>query len=410
MLGRAALAALLLALAPVARADEALPHDESVEVLWSRTFASERNDWINQILPLRDGTFLALGFLGRDDDDPQADWRALAVKLTRDGDVVWRREYGAGAGRDAFWSGAEAADGRIFAAGFTDRIGAGGIDGWIAVLAADGALIRETAVGGPGYDRTTDVAPAADGGFVAAGFTTAEGRGRDVLTVKVDADGNELWRRTVGGPRDDSALYIEPAGGGGFVLAGGIDIDGDGDVLVLGVDGEGHETWRRVVGERGGLDVPHNLNILADGRISLSGYTASWGSRGHDMLALTLTPNGEVLRHEVFGGAGDDRVMVSGVGRDGRTWLTGYTRSAGAGGWDVFLARLDRDGGFDGPVATLGGPADDNGTAVLPLGDGTLLVAAYTRSFGETEDAVVMRVRPKGKRSSAPGFVGRRIR
>jgi hypothetical protein len=402
--------ALLAAAAPVQAAD--LPSDGSSKALWTLRFASPQNDWINQILPLRDGAFLALGFLGREDGNDRSDWRALAVKFTGEGKVVWRKEYGAGAGRDAFWTAVEAPDGRIFATGFTDRVGSGGLDAWVAVLGADGDLMGETAAGGPGYDRATDIAPAADGGFVAAGFTTVEGRGRDFLLVKVDGQGREAWRRTIGGPKDDTALYIEPARGGGFIIAGGSDETGDGDVLMMQVDEEGREVWRRAVGEPGGVDVPHNLLVLADGAIMASGYTESWGSRGHDMLALTLSPDGEVLRHEVFGGPEDDRVMVSGLDPQGRVWLTGYTRSAGAGGWDVFLTRLGRDGGFEGGISTFGGPADDNGTAVLPLGDGTALVAAYTRSLDPDsgEDALVMRVSAPDWSKPAAGFRKRRIR
>jgi hypothetical protein len=76
------------------------------------------------------------------------------VKLTRDGEVLWRREYGEGGGRDAFWGGVEAADGRIVASGFTDRIGAGGIDGWIAVLASGGALLSPPTPGASATART----------------------------------------------------------------------------------------------------------------------------------------------------------------------------------------------------------------------------------------------------------------
>ena len=54
---------------------------------------------------------------------------------------------------------------------------------------------------------------------------------------------------------------------------------------------------------------------------------------------------------------------------------------------------------------TLGGPADDNGTAVLPLGAGAVLVAGYSLNLGPgRQDAFVARLtRPAGARAH-PAF------
>jgi serine-aspartate repeat-containing protein C/D/E len=407
-----ALAALAMTVGRASAEPDAFASDGSSRIVWKQVFASPQNDWINQILPLRDGTYLAVGFLGREDNVPTSDWRALAVKFTAAGEVLWRREYGQGKGVDAFWAAAETDDGRIVTAGFTNRIGAGGLDAWTAVLTSDGELLREAAIGGPGYDRVTDIAKTRDGGFVLAGHTeNGHGGGRDVLLVKLDKDGLEQWRRDYGGPKDQGALYVETSTDGGIVIAGGSDEQGEGDVLVMKADADGRELWRRLVGDPAKADTPHNLNLLKDGRIQMSGYTDGYGSRSHDLLSLTLSADGELLRQEVFGGADDDRAMVSGLDRQGRTWVTGYTKSAGAGGFDIFLTRLDRDGGFEGPVSTFGGPRDDNGTAVLPLPGGDLLVAAYSENLGDGgQDAVVMRVTAPKRTAPAAAFVRRRIR
>lgn len=404
-------AAALACLPCSAIASEDFRPDGATQILWMQVFASPKDDWINHLLPLKDGNILATGFVGRDDNDKNGDWRALAVKLTRDGRILWRQEYGAGSGVDAFWAASEGRDGRIRAAGFTNRMGAGGLDAYLALLNADGALAREIAVGGPGYDRVTDIAPAQDGGFVAAGFASVDGKGRELLLVKVNAKGEEVWRRTYGGPGDQTALYIKPLDNGGFAIAGGTDESGDGDVLAMRVDAKGNEVWRTVIGERGTLDVPHSLSIHKDGRIQLVGYTENWGPRDHDLLAITLSADGAVLRHEVFGGPSDDRAMVANIDAEDRTWMTGYSKSAGAGGYDIFIASLDKDGGFENRFSTIGGLKDDNGTIILPLNDGTLLVGAYSANLGEGgTDAVVMRVRAPDWSAPPENFVLRKIR
>ena len=410
----AAVVGLALIGAGPAAAIEALdlkPRGATVErTLW---LVEDRDDWVNDLVPLPDGGFLAVGFLGRDDAVEGEDWTGFVQRFDRDEREVWRRDHGQGSGTDALWTVARRRGGGFVGVGFTDRIGAGGLDGWIVRLGPDGELVGEATVGGPGYDRLTDLAPAQGGGFVAVGFTT--GDGRDVLVVGLDDDGRERWRRVYGGPGAQSALYVEPAGDGGFIVNGGDDAAGDGDVLVLKLDADGREVWRKLIGERGGLDVPHNLHVLPDGRIRMSGYTASWGARGpHDMFALTLDPDGETQRLELFGGDGDERVIGAALDAQGRSWVTGYTRTSTGGDWDAFLVRLDADGGFEGWIALLGHPGlDDNGTTVRPDADGSAWVGLYTTSLADPEhpsgqDIVIARITPT--LDAHPAFARRRIR
>jgi hypothetical protein len=305
---------------------------------------------------LRDGGFLAVGFLGRDDDAPRAsDWRALATKLTAQGEVLWRREHGAGGG----------------------------------------ALAR-----------------AADGGYVLAGHTESFGAGkRDVWLLKIDAGGVEQWRRTHGGPDDEGALYLEATSDDGFVVSGGVSRDGSSDILVLKVDKEGRELWRRTLGEPSSNDINHGLMSYPDGRVLVTGYTQSWGSKEHDVFAAVVGPDGAVRRVDVNGGAGDDRAMTASLDVSGRAWLVGYTRSAGAGGWDVMVTDYDAAEGFGDRFATFGGPQDDHGTAIEPLSDGTFLISGYSRGLATgSEDAFVMRVAAFRRGTAAAELNKRRVK
>jgi len=384
-----------------------LPSDGSTRVLWQRVFASVADDWINDIVALRDGSFMAVGYLGR--QETKSDWRALAVKLRDSGDIIAAREYGAGGGVDAFWSMREADDGKLAFSGFTSRIGGGGIDGWAMVTESDGTIVKENAYGsGAGYDRFIGLAPAADGGYVYVGHAQPAGMPdvRYMLIVKTDASGIEQWRKTHAGPKSDPALYVEPSGDGGFIISGGF----DDDLLVLKIDAQGNEAWRKTIGTPGVVDNNHGLVVLPDRRIVVVGYTASWGARSNDMLAALLSPRGELLKVETFGGADDDRAILARADEQGRVWIVGYTKSAGAGGWDVIITRLGKDGSFEGGVTTLGTDKDDNGAAIRPLADGSLLIGGYSRSFGHGgEDAFIARISAPQWKKPHPDFVRRTI-
>ena len=363
----------------------------SARLAWLRPFTSANDDWINDIVPLRDGSYLAVGFLNRLDGDTPSDWRALAVKLGDDGSVSWSKEYGQGGGIDAFWSAREQDDGGLLFGGFSSRVGPGGINAWFAAAAADGSLLKENAYGTAGYDRVTSLAPTPTG-FLGAGH--AEGLdGRDVFLIHVDRIGVETWRRVSAEAGSNGALYVEPAPGGGSIVAGGTSPMGDAEILVLKVDDAGRELWRRTIGRPGTDDVNHGLVVLPDGRIVVVGYTQSWGAGDRDALAAVLDPDGNVLRLSTYGGPGDDRAILAKADARGQVWIVGYTKSAGAGEWDVMLTQLDASGSFRDGLVLLGGPRDDNGTAVRPLADGGALVGGYSRNLGGGgEDAFVARL------------------
>ena len=381
----------------------AVSGDRSAAIVWSQHFASANDDWVNDLIRLRNGNVMAVGFLNRLDGNPPSDWSALAAELSANGGLVAQHRYGEGRGIDAFWSMAEAKGGRIFT-GFTTRIGAGGIDALTIVTDANASLRGERAFGGTGYDRFTDVAATQDG-YVFLGHSQADGSDkRRIFIAKTDLAGSPLWERTHDAPESWGALYIEPVAGG-FIIAGGTTIAGDGEMFAMKVDAEGHELWRKRVGTPDWDEVNHGLVIRPDGRIVLTGYTHRRGGEANDLVAATLSPSGDVERIERFGGSGDDRAILATLDSSGRIWVVGHTASAGAGGDDLLLARLDREGRFEPAALTIGGSADDRGTAVLTLADGALLLAGYSSGLGGGgQDAFVLKLDESKWDKAHPSF------
>lgn len=356
--------------------------DETAGISWMQRFASPNDDWVNDLARLRGGNVMAVGFLNRRDGDPPSDWLALAAELSPGGQLVGQREYGEGRGIDAFWSSAEASDGRRMFAGFTTRIGAGGIDGLALLTDVEGAPLSERAFGGGGYDRFTSVARLPDG-FVFLGHSQADGEDkRRIFVVKTGLGGLPLWQRVHDAPESWGALYIATISDGGFIVAGGTEVEGDGDMFAMKLDREGRELWRKRVGTQDWDEVNHGMVVRPDGGIVLVGYTHRRGDESSDLVAAGLSASGSIERLERFGGNGDDRAILARPDALGRIWIVGHTSSAGAGGTDLLLARLDAKGQFEPSVLTIGGSSDDNGTAVLPAEDGSILLGGYSRGLG----------------------------
>ncbi len=388
-----------------------LSGDPAARLEWMRAFASRGDDWINDIVPLSDDRFLVVGFLNRDDSAAPAarNWRALAAVVRGDGSGAADRHYG-GSGINAFWSAREGEGERLFLAGFASDGGPRGIDALAIVTRADGAVEVERRFGGDGYDRFTSVAPAGDG-FVFLGHSQLPGEERRRLyAVRTDRSLVPVWERIIDGTESIGALYIAAAPGGGFIVAGGISGGTQSDMLVLKLDDQGREQWRRTIGTAEADDVNHGLVVLADGRIVVVGYSRSWGARENDILAATLSRVGELLRREMRGGAGDDRPILAKADGQGGVVIVGHTSDGGIGGTDVLLARLDAQGRFAPGALVFGGAGDDHGTAIHPLADGSLLVAGYSSGPGSArQDAFLARFTAPSWSEASTRFTRREV-
>ena len=225
--------------------------DPAVRLQWTRIIASPENDWINDLVLLRNGNIAAAGFLNRR-GDPRSDWRAVDAEIGTDGSLVRQDNYGEGSGVDAIFGMLETGDGRRVLAGFTTRIGNGGIDGLSMTTGADGPPVGEEPHGGGGYDRFTNVAEAADG-YVFLGHSQAEHSDkRRVFVVKTDKEGRKLWERVHDAPESHGALYIDAHPDGGFIVAGGTRSGDNADMFAMKVDAGGRGLRRKPAGRHFG--------------------------------------------------------------------------------------------------------------------------------------------------------------
>lgn len=369
---------------------------------WGLSVTSPGDDWINALVPLANGDVLGVGFVNRADGSFTSDWQAVSVEISPSGQAISDHRYGAKGGSDAFWSAAEGGDGNRIFAGLTTRIGPADINGYVLVSRADGTIVKENGFGHAGYDRFTDLAPAGDG-FVFLGHSQLPGGLRRTYIVKTSAAGQPLWEQIHGGPETWSALYIEPVAGG-FVIAGGTDGGGDSDMFVMKVDGDGRELWRKRVGTPDWEEINHGLVVRPDGAIVLVGYTHKRGSEANDLVAATLSADGDIVRLERFGGSGDERARLPWLADDGRIWIAGHSDSAGSGGSDALVVALDRYGSFASSAILVGSKGDDVGTAVLQLAGGRLMLAGYSETPGSGEDAFVAAIDPVQPGAAHPAF------
>jgi len=254
------------------------------------------------------------------------------------------------------------------------------------------------AIGGKNYDWGESLIQTSDGGYAIAGETYSFGAGnRDVYVVKLDANGNLQWTKTIGGPKDDWGESLIQTSDGGYAIAGKTESfgAGDRDFYVVKLDANGNLQWTKTIG---GESDDWGLSLIqtSDGGYAITGFTKSFGAGEADVYVVKLDANGNLQWTKTIGGPKGDEGRSLIQTADGGYAIAGYTISFGAGGADVYVVKLDTNGNLQW-TKTIGGPKDDLGLSLIQTSDGGYAIAGSTNSFGAGDlDVYVVKLDANG--------------
>jgi hypothetical protein len=303
----------------------------------------------------------------------------LAVAGAQPPIPLWAHTYG-GTGLEKGYAVKELPDGGFIFSGETQSFGAGSYDVYLVRTDANGDTLWTRAYGGASYEFGYGVCLAPEGGFLAVGVTTSFGAGgRDGLAVRVDADGNLLWMQSYGGASQDAIMDVYRVSEDTYVLTGTSYSLGPGTagMWVLMIDDDGQVIWEQSHGGDG-ADTGWRVLQTSDGGFIVGGFTTSFGAGSKDLWLVKLDSEGGYVWDHTYGGTGDDRGYGLAIVPGGGYLLTGYTDSFGAGGTDIYLVMAD-DEGLPSWTRTYGGPGNEIGYAVItPCGGGILLAGSTT--------------------------------
>jgi uncharacterized delta-60 repeat protein len=238
-------------------------------------------------------------------------------------------------------------------------------------------------IGGSSDDFASSIIQSSDGGYVVAGGTSSFGAGLDdIFVVKLDSAGNVVWTKTIGGSFTDVALSIIQSSDGGYVVAGGTSSFGAGDydIFVVKLDSAGNVQWTKTIGGSS-WDVALSIIQSSDGGYVVAGLTSSFGAGGYDIFVVKLDSSGNVVRTKTIGGSSDDVAYSIIQSSDGGYVVAGWTSSFGAGNSDIFVVKLDSAGNVQW-TKTIGGSSWDVALSIIQSSDGGYVVAGLTSSFG----------------------------
>jgi hypothetical protein len=221
------------------------------------------------------------------------------------GDTLWTGAYGFGSGDDWGQDVLEVSDGYVIV-GTSFYTGA---DVYLLKTDYDGVQLWEKWYGGNMHDAGYSIVPTFDNCYYVVGMYWATTTEADAWVLKINDSGDTLWTKTYGGYGTDYGLGIVPTEtDSGFVITGETALpSAPADLYVLKCDAQGDSVWLRTYG--GGLpDGAESMTKMYDGGFAICGYTRSFGAGSYDVWILRMSgepgvqeENDEDMRQHMLG-------------------------------------------------------------------------------------------------------------
>ena len=355
----------------------------SAQIAFFKQFSSNGYDYGQGIVQLEDSSYVITGSSSSFGNGPS---QAFLLKIDSLGNYLWSNRYG----------GLESDGGRrvlykknfgFFICGYTNSIGNGAYDFYMAKVDEGAQLEWERAYGDFGWEKVNDAALTRDTGAIMVGETSSNvTNNKDIYIIRTDINGDTLWTKTIGGAGDDYATSIQAHNDSMFVIGGTIYVEDSlktkGYLLYLKDDGS--VFWEDTVGSNGMITL-NDFVIVNDtvkglgGAVHPGGIDIDLFEFSYSMVSQSVVNdfaehkdgdyNGEMITNY---GSGTDLYMAYGIHAD---WSFPV-------GYDLFYSRFNNDLIWQAPVLSVANPRDDRGGQFIPTSDGGAISVGYTSETG----------------------------
>jgi hypothetical protein len=228
-----------------------------------------------------------------------------------------------------------------------------------------------------------------DGGYIFAGSTIIEdisGGHSEAYVVKLDSDGDTLWTTHFRGVGDARAYAVRETPEGGYITAGYygyLPLADDRNVCLVKLNSLGGILWERTYGGTG-YDEAHDVRVLhGDSGFVVTGYTRSFGAYGSDLYLIRTDSAGDTLFTRHYGFTINDKGYSICETTDGYV-MCGICQPPT--GYDLYLVKTTSH--LDTVwTRTYGGPELDAGYSIkLTPADFGFIIGGQTASFGAGDD------------------------
>lgn len=187
---------------------------------WTKFYGGSFTDTPYDVIQTDDNGYIIIGSSDSNDVDiknNKGSYDFWVIKISNTGTLLWEKSFG-GSQIDEARAITDSGDGNYIIVGDTRSNDLdvsnnnGAADLWIIKISPAGDLIWEKTIGGSSFDVGRSISKTQDNGFVISGssrstdgdVTTNQGQ-NDAWVLKIDANANLIWQKTIGGSEIDFA-------------------------------------------------------------------------------------------------------------------------------------------------------------------------------------------------------------
>ncbi len=305
----------------------------------------------------------------------------------------WSHTWGGTSSEVGYGVAVDSSD-NIFFAGYTESYGPGYVAMLVLKYDNSGTLLWNRTWGGNDYDNCYAVVVDSSDNVYLAGETDSFGAGGfDMVLVKYDSTGEQLWNRTWGGStisNRDNAFGVTVDSLDNVYLVGETNDFGAGeeDMVLVKYNSIGTQLWNRTWG---GILSDTGLGITIDSsdNIYLAGSSYSFGAGEEDMILVKYNSIGTQLWNRTWGGVLSDTGLGITIDSSDNIYLAGTTYSFGEGDRDMVLVKYDNNG-VQLWNRTYGGNRFDDANDVIVDSFDNIYIVGDTKSIPKIEPDIVL--------------------
>ncbi|MCK5855177.1 MAG: hypothetical protein KAG56_08140 [Sulfurovaceae bacterium] len=360
--------------------------------VWEKVYGGEDDDIARGIVMLEDGDSAIIGEC-KSFDALRND--ICVTRIDKNGKNKWRKMI-SGKKQDRGVAITRAKDGNLLILGsgksFNDNSDR---DLYVAKISLDGKTIWKRTLGGNRDEYAGGIAGTDDGGVLIVGDSESFSKKgyKDIYIVRLDKDGKIVKEKHIGGKRNDEAKALTRTTDGNFMMVGAREVSraGDSDFFLMKLNQNGDKIWARTVGEKG-HDILNAVAPTPNGGIVATGATRSFGSEQTDLSVMHFNKEGKLIWHKIYGFAYYDEGNAITMTKNGGFMVAGTTNSMGKGDYDNYVIALDKKGSLIWSKL-FGEKNKDIAHAITRTSDGGIVIVGESDSYSRSKNFYMIKLK-----------------
>jgi len=338
------------------------------DMLWTKTFGGNYNDWGNYVQQTNDGGYIIVGTTSSYSAGYRDVW---LIKTDTNGNKLWDKTYG-GSANDAGLSVQQTLDGGYIIGGAKDCSFPSYSKTFLIKTDSKGDTIWTKTFEKFGSSVGYSVKQTIDNGYILVGPTST-----DIGLIKTDNNGDTLWTKVFGRSRIDEAYSVQQTADGGYVIIGSTHSYSTwgSDIWLIKTDVNGDSLWTKVIGSSSYTEDGRSGNLTSDGGYIIAGHTNI--NSNVNVLLLKTDSKGDLQWTKDYGGYHSEMgYSVQQTSDDGYI-IVGNTYSYGAARSNVWIIKTNTVGDTLW-TKVIGGEGSDCGYAIQQTSYGGYIIVGYT--------------------------------